>query len=155
MYKPWVVAAFIVSITVSPSDAQYSPYPRTLPTPPRPPSGGNPIVPAPNPGGPGLTPYPGGAQEAPSAEAPETAAPTSATQARHYHHQMYYHHKKMAIYHRGKAYPSTGTTADQLNQEELARLQGGNMSMPPPMGAMTPPPPSPSLGTTEGGAPYR
>ena len=32
----------------------------------------------------------------------------------------------MARYHRGKA-NETGGTANQLNQEELARLQSGNM----------------------------
>jgi hypothetical protein len=118
------------------------------------PSGGNSMgTPGPNPGGPGLTPYssgpnPGGsalsgprtappAAMAPSASPPPSMSDTSsATPPSHRHTRAYYHHKKMATYHhemagyhRGKAY-ATGGTADQLNQEELARLQSGNMSMP-------------------------
>jgi len=121
------------------------------------PSGGNSMgTPGPNPGGPGLTPYstgpnPGGSalsgprttaapppSAPPAAMAPSAMPPeSSATSPSYRHTRAYYHHKKMATYHhetakyhRGKAY-ATGGTANQLNQEELARLQSGNMSMPP------------------------
>ena len=61
-----------------------------------------------------------------------SATPPSYRHARaHYHHKkMAAYHHEMAGYHRGKAH-ATGGTANQLNQEELARLQSGNMSMPP------------------------
>jgi hypothetical protein len=118
--------------------------------------GGNAVgTPGPNPGGPGLTPYssgpnPGGAAlsgpratpsmppaaMAPSAPPSSTYENTSATPPSYRHTRGYYHHKKMARYHhgmaryhRGKAY-ETGGSANQLNQEELARLQGGNYSNP-------------------------
>ncbi|MGC1975430.1 MAG: hypothetical protein WA671_01805, partial [Candidatus Sulfotelmatobacter sp.] len=59
-------------------------------------------------------------------------------------------------YHRGKGYPVNGTSADQLNQEELQRLQAGNYSNPPaPSYPNSPPPYQPPMGTTGGGAPYR
>jgi hypothetical protein len=117
--------------------------------------GGNAMgMPGPNPGGPGLTPYssgpnPGGsalsgprtapsAAMAPSAPPPSSMSDTSSATPPSYHHaRAHYHHKKMAAYHhemagyhRGKAH-AIGGTANQLNQEELARLQSGNMSMPP------------------------
>ncbi len=134
------------------------------------PSGGNPVgTPGPNPGGPGLTPYssgpnPGGAALSgprttpsmpPGAMAPSAMPPSSMSESSsamppsHRHTRAYYHHKKMAAahnemarYHRGKA-NETGGTANQLNQEELARLQSGNMGMPPappPGPGMMPPP---------------
>ena len=136
------------------------------------PSGGNAVgVPGPNPGGPGLTPYSTGAAPppapAPSANGahgrmpaggkktstrggyiPATSPPppsasdtTSATPPK-YHHA---HHVTHAAAHYHKMAPLTGSTANQLNQEELARLQTGS-SMPPPaapMGAMPPPAPMP------------
>ena len=135
------------------------------------PSGGNAVgLPGPNPGGPGLTPYIGGApgpkpsgsnyippSAPPAAMAPAAGAPmsdsTSATPPSH-RHARHASHGKMA-HHGGKATRLTGTSANQLNQEELARLQSGNVSMPPappPPGAGAPPPP---MGTTGGGAPYR
>src|SRR6516162_1484011 len=74
--------------------------------------GGNPMgMPGPNPGGPGLTPYSTGAP----------AEATSATPPSHRHG----HHARTAAHH-GKAPQLTGGTANQLNQEELARLQAGN-----------------------------
>ena len=133
------------------------------------PSGGNAVgLPGPNPGGPGLTPYSSGAQPratpaappaamAPSAGAPSAAESTSAVPPKH----RAARHGKMAAHHRGKATQLSGTSADQLNQEELARLQAGNTAMPsapppPGAGAAPPPPPRPRpLGTTGGGAPYR
>jgi hypothetical protein len=123
------------------------------------PSGGNPMgMPGPNPGGPGLTPYSGGAPGpkpsgsnyippsrppaamAPSAMAPAAGAPmpdsTSATPPSH-RHARHASHAKMT-HHGGKATQLTGTSANQLNQEELARLQSGNVSNPPVVPAPTP-----------------
>ena len=100
------------------------------------PSGGNPVgLPGPNPGGPGLTPYTTG-QPAPTAES------TSAMPPKHHAH-----HAKTAAHHRGKAPQLTGDTANQLNQEELARLQAGNFSNPPvePSNPL-PPVPAPTSG---------
>jgi hypothetical protein len=64
-------------------------------------------------------------------------------------------HGKMAGHHatrRGKGTQLTGSTANQLNQEELQRLQAGNFGNPsapayappppPPGGMMSSPPPS-------------
>jgi hypothetical protein len=118
------------------------------------PSGGNPMgMPGPNPGGPGLTPYSTGASppaETPTS-APESTAPTrgfgKATRGRHHMeagggmpisatHRRHAHHKMGA---RGPQL--TGNSAEQLNQEELARLQAGNMSVPaaPPAPGMAAP----------------
>ena len=163
------------------------------------PSGGNSMgTPGPNPGGPGLTPYSTGPNPAgsalsgprstpstpPGAMAPSATPPsstydnTSATppsypghrHARHYA-KGHYDHATAGTYHRGKGYPVKGSTADQLNQEELARLQAGNYSNPPAPSYPNSPPanysgspapgksyPSgsaPPMGTTGGGAPYR
>lgn len=51
-------------------------------------------------------------------------------------------HGKMAGHQQGKSAQLTGSTANQLNQEELARLQAGNFSNPaaPPGPGMAPPP---------------
>jgi len=93
------------------------------------PSGGNPMgLPGPNPGGPGLTPYTTGQ--------PQPQASTSAMSPKHHAH----HGKRAA-----KAPQLTGDTANQLNQEELARLQAGNFSNPPVV------PPSPPAPTSGGG----
>ena len=130
------------------------------------PSGGNSMgTPGPNPGGPGLTPYSSGprttAAPPPSAPAPAmapSATPPSSTydntsatppsypghrHARHYA-KGHYGHAKAGTYHRGKGYPVTGSTANQLNQEELQRLQAGNFSNPPapPGPGMAPPVPA-------------
>jgi len=112
------------------------------------PSGGNSLgTPGPNPGGPGLTPY--SASAPPPAAAPSgqmstggrrtsgeripaimpdtsssTSNTTSATPPMH-HHARKGSHGKMA----GRQ-QLTGSSADQLNQEELTRLQAGNTSMP-------------------------
>ena len=125
--------------------------------------GGNAMgMPGPNPGGPGLTPYSGGAPGpkpsgsnyipprppaamapaamAPAAMAPATGAPmpdsTSATPPGH-RHARHASHAKMT-HHGGRATQLTGTSANQLNQEELARLQSGNVSNPPVVPAPTP-----------------
>jgi hypothetical protein len=127
------------------------------------PSGGNAVgVPGPNPGGPGLTPNSAGAAPpapAPSANGAHGRMPaggkktstrgghipaTSATPPMHHHA---HHVTHAAAHHRMAA--RTGSTANQLNQEELGRLQSGS-SMPPPaaMGAM---PPGPRRPARQGG----
>jgi hypothetical protein len=108
------------------------------------PSGGNALgLPGPNPGGPGLTPYSTGtarpaaappktmppAAMAPAAPAPAMSDTTSATPPKH-RHARHVSHGKMAGHH-GKGGPKlTDSTANQLNQQELARLQAGNFSNP-------------------------
>ena len=112
------------------------------------PSGGNSVgAPGPSPGGPGLTPYSGGAPSAPPAEAPAAApapmamppagpAPSASNSAmpptrhvihHHYYHHHYYHH---VMVHHGPRNPED-TTA-QLNRAELSRIQSGNIGAPPP-----------------------
>lgn len=127
------------------------------------PSGGNSMgVPGPSPGGPGLTPYSGGARPAaapPAAPPPSAAAPppssmsgqsmsdtSSATPPRHRHARKP-SHGKMAGHatRRGKGPQLTGSTANQLNQEELQRLQAGNFGN-PSAPAYAPPPPPPQGG---------
>jgi len=118
------------------------------------PSGGNSMgMPGPNPGGPGLTPYSTGqrsapppAAMAPSAEAPSMTESTSAMPPRHHAHRG-----KMAAHHRGKEPQPAESTAEQLNQEEYARLQAGNTPMPPP--EPTGPAPAPSRRPPIGGGP--
>jgi hypothetical protein len=119
------------------------------------PSGGNAVgTPGPNPGGPGLTPYSGGAPAAPpapeaapmapSAMPPSAAAPNSATPPtrvvrvhHHVYHHMYHH---VRVIHHGPRAP--GDTTAELNRAELARIQSGNTASAPPQGA-------------EGGAPMQ
>jgi len=97
-------------------------------------------MPGPNPGGPGLTPYTTG-QPPPEST---SAVPRGSRHARH----------KISAHHRGtKASQLTGGTANQLNQEELSRLQAGNFSNPPAPTAPTAPPGSAQSGG--GGMPYR
>lgn len=85
------------------------------------PTGGNSVgVPGPNPGGPGLTPYTGGGTAAAT-----TSAVPSAHHAVRYARGMHAHHKHMAA----KA-ALTGDTTAQLNREELARIQSGNLGTP-------------------------
>ena len=99
------------------------------------PSGGNSMgMPGPNMGGPGLTPYSGGAPPAASPPASTSAMPPMHHHAHAHHvastHQMLHAHG-----------PKSGTdTTAQLNHAELARLQAGA----PPMGAMPPPAPMPN-----------
>jgi hypothetical protein len=81
------------------------------------PTGGNAMgTPGPNPGGPGLTPYSGGAPPA----AATSAAPPMHRHARAKHHKMAHHGPALS-----------GDTTAQLNREELARIQAGNMGNPP------------------------
>jgi len=105
------------------------------------PSGGNAMgTPGPNPGGPGLTPYSSG-QAAMSNTS--SAMPPS-------HHHAHHHtaHGKVASHHPSRFPNLQGNVANQLNQAELARLQGGNMSMPAAPG-MAPgmAPPAPHMST--------
>lgn len=95
------------------------------------PSAGNAVgTPGPNPGGPGLTPYSGGA--------PAPAANSAMPPAHRHAHAMHHFHRHMAR----KAALSGDTTA-QLNREELGRIQSGNLGNPsappaPPEGSMAP-----------------
>jgi hypothetical protein len=92
------------------------------------PSGGNPMgMPGPNAGGPGLTPYSGGAP--PAAPPASTSATPPAHHAVRHAKAMHAHHKHMAA----KA-AVTGDTTAQLNREELARIQAG--TPPAPMAPM-------------------
>jgi hypothetical protein len=113
------------------------------------PSGGNAVgMPGPNPGGPGLTPYSSSSQPRTSAAPPSSAPPaamapaatmpppstseTSSAMPPRHRAARHAGHGRMAAHHRGRGGPQlTGSTADQLNQQELARLQAGNMSNPP------------------------
>jgi hypothetical protein len=128
------------------------------------PSGGNSMgTPGPNPGGPGLTPYstPGGAGPNPGGSAlsgprlaPRTAPPaamapsesdTSSAMPPKHRASRHASHGKMAGHHRGRGEQLSGNSANQLNQEELQRLQAGNFSnpsAPPPPGMMPPGQPS-------------
>jgi hypothetical protein len=56
------------------------------------------------------------------------------------HHRASRHasHGKMAGHHRGRGEQLSGSSANQLNQEELQRLQAGNFPPPPPPGMMPP-----------------
>jgi len=131
------------------------------------PTGGNSMgTPGPNPGGPGLTPYstPGGAGPNPGGSAlsgprlaPRTAPPaamapsamppssmsdtSSAMPPKHHRASRHASHGKMAGHHRGRGEQLSGSSANQLNQEELQRLQAGNFSNPsaPPAPGMMPP----------------
>jgi hypothetical protein len=81
------------------------------------PTGGNPMgMPGPSPGGPGLTPYSSGQQAAPAAT---SAAPPMHRPMRH------------AKPKRAKAPALSGDTTAELNRQELARVQAGNLSNPP------------------------
>jgi len=131
------------------------------------PTGGNSMgTPGPNPGGPGLTPYstPGGAGPNPGGSAlsgprlaPRTAPPaamapsamppssmsdtSSAMPPKHHRASRHASHGKMAGHHRGRGEQLSGSSANQLNQEELQRLQAGNFSnpsAPPAPGMMSP-----------------
>jgi hypothetical protein len=126
------------------------------------PSGGNAMgMPGPNPGGPGLTPYSTGQARpvaAPPMAPPPAAAPppsmsdsTSATPPMHRHARKASHGKMAG--HTGKGPKLAGSTANQLNQEELARLQAGNFSNPsaPPGPGMTPPASTPPGGRMPAG----
>ena len=104
-------------------------------------------LPAGSPGIPGTpaSQYPGYAPGAipPPGMAPGPGATTSAEPPAHRHARASTHHHGL------RAHPPsemTGTTASQLNQEELTRVAAGNFSMPP-----APPGPEPSAANPEVG----
>jgi opacity protein-like surface antigen len=78
---------------------------------------------------------------------PQYPHPNSATPPAHHAYKharaMHAHHKYMA-----KKAALTGDTTAQLNREELARIQSGNLSNPP-----APPPPGPGGPAPMGGPP--
>jgi hypothetical protein len=103
-------------------------------------------MPGPNPGGPGLTPYNAG----PGAPPPGTAAPPPAAEAApppsnsamppSHHRRAYHHAKAMRNFHRQMAQRAalSGDSTAQLNRQELARIQTGNLSNPPAPAAPMP-----------------
>jgi hypothetical protein len=143
--------------------------------------GGNAMgVPGPNPGGPGLTPYTTGPGQAPPyytppyytppyyAPPPAQMAPAAAPPASAYEPPappVSYSSQRR----RGRAAASSAdNSANQLNRQELDRLQAQNYRYFPPPGYAPPPyPPQPypsmayppmaypPMGSTGGGAPYR
>jgi hypothetical protein len=122
-----VIAALAFSAPVWAQPANPTPYNTGTPT------------------GRGFGPKASGGNYVPSATtATGTAASsTSATPPKHHHA----HHATHAATHHHKMAPLTGSTANQLNQQELARLQmGSSMPPPAPMGAT----PSPSGGNSMG-----
>jgi hypothetical protein len=107
------------------------------------PSSGNSMgMPGPNTGGPGLTPYnagtpapaatPTGRMPAGGRATSERAIiPTSPGQSPLHRHARANSHGRMTGHH-GRGAQSAGDATDQLNREELARLQAGNFSNPAP-----------------------
>jgi hypothetical protein len=99
--------------------------------------GGNSMgMPGPNPGGP--VPY-----TSPQSPPPTTSATPPVHQPKHpvaHTRAMHAHHKRMA-----SEAGLTGDTTAQLNREELARINSGNVGNPPAPAAPMPegPPPSP------------
>ena len=145
--------------------------------------GGNAMgVPGPNPGGPGLTPYTTGPGQAPPyyapyAPSPAQMAPAAAPPASTYASAPPASYSSQRR--RGRAAASSAdNSANQLNRQELDRLQAQNYRNFPPPGYAPPPYPQqpyspmaypwgaypsmayppmayPPMGTTGGGAPYR
>lgn len=110
------------------------------------PSGGNAVgTPGPNPGGPGLTPYSGGAPAAPpatepapaamppSAMPPAASAPNSAMPPTHRHvHEVHVRHHVRVTHHVIHHGPrAAGDTTAELNRAELARIQSGSTGAAP------------------------
>ncbi|MBO0736495.1 MAG: hypothetical protein J2P48_07990 [Alphaproteobacteria bacterium] len=90
--------------------------------------------PGPNPGGAGPTSRSAGQTAAPppaAATAPPSASDTSsAMPPKHRHPRHAVSHRKTAPHRQGKAAQSNDSSANQLNQEELARVQAGNFENP-------------------------
>jgi hypothetical protein len=89
-------------------------------------SGGNSMgIPGPNPGGPEVPGTINGGLFGHTPSSPPTSTSAMPPMHNHAHHVTHAaaHHRKMA--------PLTGDTANQLNQQELARFEAGS-SMPPP-----------------------
>jgi hypothetical protein len=96
----------------------------------------SPLSNLPGPGAPGYAPPPTGTNP-PAGMAPGMAPGPEATSAAPPSHRHARHatHGKMAAAHHGRAMPVSGnpnTSANQLNADELARLQSGSMGNPPP-----------------------
>jgi hypothetical protein len=119
--------------------------------------GGNAMgMPGPNPGGPALTPYstggpppsslssPRGTVHVPAPSGSPSASEATSAMPPTHHHAGHHHagHVTHAAAHHDKMAPLTGDTANQLNQQELARIQSGS-SMPPPAPMSAMPPPAP------------
>jgi hypothetical protein len=107
----------------------------------------SPLSNLPGPGAPGYAPPSGYAPAQPPAGMAPGMAPGATTSAEPPAHR----HARASTHHHGmSAHPPsemTGSTANQLNQEELTRVAGGNFSMPP-----APPGPEPSAANPEVGA---
>jgi hypothetical protein len=145
-----IVAALAIASPVSAQGYGPGPGARTGTGPGVTPPGGlgpsSPLSNLPGPGAPGYAPPPSGtnypAGVAPGM-APGPGATTSAEPPAHRHARASTHHHGLA------AHPPSqmaGTNADQLNQEELARVSAGNFSMPP-----APPGPEPSASNPQVG----
>jgi len=116
-----------------------------VPNPNPNPSGNSMGMPGPNPGGPGLTPYTGGGEV--------TQPTTSATPPEHQPLHPVHHTHAMHHFHKGMARKAAegGDSTAALNREELARINGGNLSSPPPGAPMPegPPPPPAHSGSSK------
>jgi len=127
-----IVAALAIASPVSAQGYGPGPGARTGTGPGVTPPGGlgpsSPMSNLPGPGAPGYAPYAPPAAAPPPGMAPGPGAATSAEPPAPRQARASTHHKGM------KAHPPeamTGTTAAQLNQEELARVQAGNFTPPP------------------------
>jgi hypothetical protein len=85
----------------------------------------------------------------PNAPPPATTSAAPPMHPAHHVQAMHAHHKAMAT----KA-AQTGDTTAQLNREELARINSGNLGNPPPAAPMPeeqapPPPPQPKSGSSK------
>lgn len=143
-----IVAALAI---IAPASAQRTGPGATAPSttgpgvnPPGGPGPSSPLynLPAGSPGIPGTpqSQYPGSPGAIAPVAVPGATATTSAAPPMH-------RHARASAHHGMKAHPPeamSGTTANQLNQEELARLQAGNFAMPP-----APPGPEPSASNPE------
>src|SRR5215469_9559859 len=82
--------------------------------------------------GPGVTPPGGIGPSSPLSNLPGAGAPGYATPPMHRHAR---HHGHVAAHHTTKGIPVSGNpnmSANQMNADELARLQAGNLGNPPP-----------------------
>jgi hypothetical protein len=127
-----IVAALAIASPVSAQGYGPGPGARTGTGPGVIPPGGigpsSPLSNLPGPGAPGYAPPTPPAAAPPPGMAPEAGATTSAMPPTHRGGRVSTHHKGLA------AHPPSemsGTTAAQLNQEELNRLQSGNFANPP------------------------
>ena len=138
-----IVAALVITSPVSAQGYGPGPGARTGTGPGVTPPGGlgpsSPMSNLPGPGAPGYAPPPTGTNYPPAGTAPGMApgmAPgpeaTSAAPPTHRHAR---HHGHVAAHHTTKGIPVSGnpnTSANQMNADELARLQAGQLGNPPP-----------------------